>query len=81
MDENVTKYLVEDRMDTDSDAGGARAVMSKLEAEVTTALSRFINMYPDIKNVVVKVEGRMASEHKDMLKSEAKIVVKAVRPR
>ena len=81
VDENVTKYLVEDRMDTDSDAGGARAVMSKLEAEVTTALSRFINMYPDIKNVVVKVEGRMASEHKDMLKSEAKIVVKAVRPR
>ena len=73
--QRVISYLVEDNLDTDSDAGGARAVIAKLESEVTTAIARFINKYPEVKNIVVTVEGKMASEHKEQLQSEAYIRV------
>lgn len=71
----VVRYLVEENLDTDSDAGGARAVVSKLESEVTTAVARFINTSPNVSSIVVKVEGDMAIENKNQLESKAYISV------
>ena len=71
----VVRYLVEENLDTDSDAGGARAVVSKLESEVTTAVARFINTSPNVPSIVVKVEGDMAIENKNQLESKAYISV------
>ena len=71
----VIDYLVEDNLSTDSDSGGARRVMSKLESELTTAVARYLNKHPDISVVTADVEGQMAFENKDQLESEAYINV------
>lgn len=71
----VVRYLVEDNLDTDSDSGGARNVMGKLESEVTTAVARYINAYPNALNLVVTVEGNLAADNKNQLLSEAYIKV------
>lgn len=75
----IIRYLVEDNLDTDSNSGGARIVMSKLETEVTTSIARFINANPKVKVVGVKVEGELAADHKNKLESEAYIKVFAAR--
>ena len=62
-------------MSTDSDSGGARRVMSKLESELTTAIARYLNQHPGISVVTADVEGDMAYENKDQLESRAFIVV------
>lgn len=77
--EKVVRYLVEDNLDTDSNSGGARKVMSKLESDVTTAIARFINAHPNVRTIGVKVEGELAADHKDKLESEAYIKVVATR--
>lgn len=74
---DVVRYIVEDNLDTDSDSGGARVAMSKLESEVTTEVAKFINTYPDQKNLVVRVIGEMATDDKYKLKSDAYIEVSA----
>lgn len=76
--QTVVRYLVEDNLDTDSDSGGARVVMSKLESEVTTVLARFINLHPEIKTIKIDVKGQMAADDKRRLESEAYISVTAV---
>lgn len=73
----VAEYIVKDNLDTDSNSGGARAAISKIDAEVTTRVARFVNEHPDIPSMVVIVEGNMAFENKNMLESTARIVVKA----
>lgn len=75
IDEKVIDYLVEDQLTTDSDAGGARAVISKMDSEVTCAVAAFINANPHAKRVGVKVEGTMRIEDKSKLASEARICV------
>lgn len=74
----VVDYIVKDNLDSDSDSGGARAAISKLESEVTTAVAAFINEYKGIDHIVVKVKGDMAFEHKGMLESKAIISVQPV---
>lgn len=76
---DVVKYLVEDRLDQEADSGGARAVMSKLESEVTMKVAEFINTYPDARSIAVTVEGTMASEDLFKLNSEAYVRVTALR--
>lgn len=71
----VINYLVEDNLSTDSDSGGARRVMSKLESELTTSIARYLNQHPGISVVTADVEGDMAYENKDQLESRAFIVV------
>lgn len=75
----VTEYLVFDNMTTESDAGGAREVVSKLEREVTTAVAKFINENPMQRVVGVTVEGTMAADDKTRLKSDAHIRVAPTR--
>ena len=77
-DKRIIKYLVQDKMSTDSDAGGARAVVSRIEREVTTEIARFLNYnlaYRDGKTVYVHVKGDLAIENKNQLESTAYIVV------
>lgn len=75
----VVSYLVEDNLDTDSDMGGARQVMSKLESEVTTAVARYINRYPNATNLVVTVHGNLVAGNKHQLWSDAYIEIKTRR--
>lgn len=75
IDGKVVKYLVEDNLSTDSDSGGARVVMSKLESEVTTSVARFINEHRYVTRIGVKVDGEMAVDNKNKLESEACIKV------
>lgn len=74
-DSKIIQYLVEENLDTDSDSGGARAVVSKLDSEVTTAIARYINSHPTEIDIKVCVEGKLASDNKNQLLSEAYIAV------
>lgn len=79
MDKRVLQYLIDDKADTESDAGGARAAISKLTDEVTTEVAAFINAHPGERTIRIDVVGQLVSDHKDKLKSDARIEVTAVR--
>lgn len=79
--DRVIRYLVEDTMDTDSDSGGARAVMSKLESEVVVPIATFINANPGIEGIKVDVEGELVRDNKNIRESDAHIVVSAFVPK
>ena len=78
-EKRVLPYIVQDKLTTDSDAGGARGVVSRIEREVTTELSRYINAHPEMrtggKTVYVCVEGELIAENKNRLESGAHIVI------
>lgn len=77
----VIQYLVGDTINThDSNAGGARSVMHKLETEVTTPIATFVNSHPEIRTIYVSVEGDMRSTDIHRLISAAQVKVSAVRP-
>lgn len=71
----IVPYLVKDNLDTDTDSGGARNVIGKLESEITTAVARYINAHPYDRKIQVIVKGEMAADHKNMRESQAYIVV------
>lgn len=71
----VVDYIVKDNLDTNSDSGGARAAIAKLESEVVTAVAAFVNTYKDVDHIIVGVEGDMAYKNKTMLESSAMIKV------
>lgn len=79
IDQKVLQYLIEDKGDTDSNTGGARAAVAKMTEEVTTAVARFINEHPSQRRIRIDVVGELASDHKTMLTSEARIEVSASR--
>lgn len=72
---DVIDYICRDRLTTDSNEGGARAAIGRMESEVVTAVARYINQYPDRKSIVVVVDGEMAWKNKDILESTASIKV------
>ncbi|MFF2053869.1 AAA family ATPase [Leifsonia sp. NPDC058194] len=72
----VIDYLVEDKADTDSNAGGARAAIARLTDEVATEVAAFINQNPASRSLQVDIEGELKSEDKNRLKSDAHVVVK-----
>lgn len=74
---DVIRYIVADNLDTDSDSGGARVAVAKLESEVTTEVARFINKHPDCKRMRVFVDGKMAVDDVNRRISEAAIRVVA----
>lgn len=75
IDDKVLDYIVEDQVETDTEAGGARGAVRVLVDEVSTEVAMFLNRYKGVRNVQVGVEGTMRFEDKTMLKSEASIVV------
>ncbi len=73
--EKVKDYLVGDMLDTDSNAGGARAAVSKFKNEVVANVARALNQDSDARVLNVYVCGEMASENKNQLESKAYIRV------
>lgn len=71
----VIEYLIEDKADTDAEAGGARAAIARLTDDVVTAVAAFINEHPGERALQVNVEGVLTSEDKTLLKSRARITV------
>lgn len=68
-------YLIYDKLDSDSDSGGARIVVSKLERELIVPLSRYINEHPAEKEVWISISGKMAILDKKKLETEAYVYV------
>lgn len=79
IDERVLQYLAEDKGDADSNAGGARAAVAKMTAEVTTEVATFVNEHPSERRIRVDVVGDLVSDDKNLLTSDAHIEVSAVR--
>ncbi|WP_328791472.1 MULTISPECIES: AAA family ATPase [unclassified Streptomyces] len=79
VDARVLQYLIEDKGDTDSDAGGARAAVARLTDEVTTAVATFLNEHPSERRIRIDVVGDLVSDDKNLLSSDAHIEVSAVR--
>lgn len=75
MDKKLIRYLVEDNLDTNSDSGGARVVISKLESEITIPIAKFINENPLIKCLKVVVEGELVRDNPDIRVSDAHVVI------
>lgn len=73
---SVVKFIVDDRTDNNTNAGGARQIVNIIESELTQKVAAYINANPTHKSLVVTVEGNLKSENKNMLKSSAKLVVK-----
>jgi ATP-dependent Clp protease ATP-binding subunit ClpA len=79
IDQKVLQYLIDDKGDTDSNAGGARGAVAKMTDEVTTGVAAFINEHPSERRIRIDVRGELASDDKQMLTSDARIEVSAVR--
>lgn len=75
IDGRVIEYLVEDKADTDSNAGGARAAIGRLTDEVATGVAAFVNRHPGERSLQVEIKGVLKSEDKELLKSDAEVVV------
>ncbi|WP_199918987.1 AAA family ATPase [Streptomyces sp. NRRL F-5053] len=78
VDAQVLQYLVEDKGDADSNAGGARAAVAKMTDEVTTEVATFINENPAARRIRVDIVGELASNDKRLLNSEAHVEVNSV---
>ena len=77
-DNKLIRYIVQDKMTTDSDAGGARGVVSRIEREVTTEIAKFINSHPtyrDGRTIFVQVHGDLMIDNKQQLESNAYVEV------
>lgn len=79
LDPRVLQYLIDDKGDTESNEGGARAAISRLTEDVTTEIAAFINAHPAERSIRVDVSGTLVSDDKTKLKSDARIEVTAVR--
>ncbi|MEK4277711.1 AAA family ATPase [Paenibacillus sp. FSL R7-0026] len=78
IDKKVVTFLVHDLFDIDTNSGGARGLVSLLEAHVVAPLSRYINNHPDTKHMGVRVIGEMSYENKSKLKSSANIEIGSI---
>lgn len=80
-DEDILKYILRDKLDTESDSGGARIVATKFEEEVVIEVARLINLinsdseteysHDNIIGIRVVVEGNMAVDDKKLLEGDA----------
>lgn len=79
IDNFIIRYIVQEKLTTDSDAGGARGVITRIEREVVTPVSAFINAVDRSRlhnnKVYVQVVGEMAVDNKSIVHSDAHIEV------
>lgn len=75
---DVITYLVHEDHDVDTNTGGARGLVARMDSEVISPLSRYINKYPDAKHIGIHIKGEMACRNKNIRKSEAHIEVGTV---
>ena len=81
--ENILRYILRDKLDTESNSGGARIVATKFEEEVVIEVARIINVidsdkvtelsHDNIIGIRVVVEGTMAVDNKNLLEGDAYI--------
>lgn len=81
--EKILRYILRDKLDTESNSGGARIVATKFEEEVVIEVARVINIIDsdtdkeitrdNIKGIRVVVEGNMAVDDKKLLEGNAYI--------
>lgn len=78
-DKKILRYVVQEKLITNSDNGGARIVISRFEKDVVTKIAAFLNKIDRTKvrknTIYVYVEGEMSTDHKDTLEGDAKILV------
>ena len=75
VDGRVLNFLVEDEARSDSDSGGARDMVRRMQRFVTTEIAAFINEHPHERNIAATIEGTLRSEDVSILKSDARVVV------
>lgn len=75
VDGRVLDFLVEDEARSDSDAGGARDMVRRMQRYVVTGVAAFINEHPYEREIAVKIDGTLRSEDVAILKSNARVVV------
>ena len=75
VDGRVLEFLVEDEARSDSDSGGARDMVRRMQRFVTTEIAAFINEHSHERNIAVSIEGTLRSEDVSILKSDARVVV------
>lgn len=73
--ENVVPFIIQERLSTESDSGGARKVLSIVEDHVVSKLAKYINEHPEDKNLGVWVDGETRYENKHVLKGTAEVRV------
>lgn len=75
VDKRVVDFLVEDESRSDSDAGGARDMVRRMQRYVVTEVATFINEHPYEREIAVKIDGTLRSEDVTILKSSARVIV------
>lgn len=79
--DDILSYILGDKLDTESNSGGARIVATKFEEEVVIEVARIINLinsdsdaeltHDNILGIRVEVEGNMAVKDKKLLEGDA----------
>ena len=72
---DIIDYLVKETFDTDTDSGGARGLVSRMDVEVVSPVSRYINTHTHVRRIAVTIEGEMSIRNKTQLKSRARVKV------
>lgn len=75
IDKRVVDFLVEDESRSDSDAGGARDMVRRMQRYLATEVAAFINEHPEERVIAAKIDGTLRSEDVNILKSDARVVV------
>lgn len=81
---DILRFILLDKLDTESNSGGARIVATKFEESVVIEVARIINMVNSdtnpslsadtVSGIYVTVEGDMAADNKMLLEGDATIV-------
>lgn len=75
-DNRVIDYITKDAISrSDSDAGGAREIIHKLQSEVVAPVAAYINDHPKQKQIYIMVDGRIAGLEKYHRISQAEVNV------
>lgn len=73
---DVVPFLVHESFDLDTDSGGARGLVSRIDEHVIAPVSRYINNHKhNLSSIGVFVHGEMAISNKAMRTSNARIEV------
>lgn len=75
---NVRDYLIYENLDNDTDSGGARGVVRRMNLELISSTARYINTHPLEKNIAAVIAGDLAYLDKTKRVSQAQIVVGSI---
>lgn len=75
---NVRDYLIYENLDNDTDNGGARGVVRRMNLELVSSTARYINTHPLEKNIAAVIAGNLAYLDKTKRVSQAQIVVGSI---